>query len=444
MMNNTWLFRASSALTDHFPGAGARFLDALVNASAGNERLHSREMARARATLARAKGFDRILVVADLNIGDAIMLQSFVSALRDFLPAAQIDYAVSGLARDLVNGPDVSTLFPIYRGSGVHADGDIDGVRHLTEARHYDLVFNLCPFFPDHAIAPPGTPVVGWTALGTLLIRALRDPDAPAHVTARTHQLVHTLMEPILPVMRDRPFRGVSVTLSKRAAREAIDLVRAVNPDHRPLVLMNPDASSQFTRLPDAHLAALLRGLLDLPATVVLGAGHTFPGIEARLIGMLPPRERRRVHVLPASTPLDTYTAVVDAADVYLTGDTGPLHIAAARKLPLQGTQGFRNRTRVVSVFGATPARLYGYASGHPGFLPANQDAPSHVHVADSPCRNLTCINKTAKSCGAVRCFQQLDVEAVLADVARGLVPARSGAEANTGAAGRDTVPQNP
>jgi hypothetical protein len=202
--------------------------------------------------------------------------------------------------------------------------------------------------------------------------------------------------------------------------------VDTLDADGRPIVLMNPDASSRFTRLPHETQAELLRGLLRLPCVVVLGAGHTQPGIEGRLIGALPPRRRKDVRVLPASTSIDTYAAVVDAADVFLTGDTGPLHIAAARKQARLGTNGFRNRTAVVSVFGATPARLYGYASNRRGFLPANQQAPSYAHSGDSPCRNLTCINKTVKTCSTVRCFHQLDVRAVLADVAHIVTRAQS------------------
>jgi ADP-heptose:LPS heptosyltransferase len=418
-MSLTWLFRASSALTDRFPQAGAQFLDMIVNASAGNALLQARELARAQATLARVRRFQRLLVVADLNIGDAVMLQSFVAALRDFLPDAEIDYAVSHLARDLVDGRDTTTLYPVFRGTGVPGSRDAGAVREITDAHRYDVVFNLCPFFPDDAIAPPGTPVVRWTALAALLVRALRQPFAIAHVTAQVHAYVHALFEPLMAPARDRPFTGVSVTLSPEASAGASAFVDTLHADGRPIVLMNPDASSRFTRLPHSTQTELLRGLLRMPCVVVLGAGHTQPGIEGRLIGALPPRKRKEVRVLPASTPLDTYAAVVDAADVFLTGDTGPLHVAAAHKQARLGTNGFRNRTAVISVFGATPARLYGYASSRRGFLPANQQAPSYVHSADSPCRNLTCINKTVKTCRDVRCFQQLDVQAVLFDVAR-------------------------
>jgi hypothetical protein len=59
---------------------------------------------------------------------------------------------------------------------------------------------------------------------------------------------------------------------------------------------------------------------------------------------------------------------------------------------------------------------MSGYDSFQPGFLPANQDAPSWCYQAGSPCRNITCLNKYFKTCRTVRCFEHVDI-AHLADV---------------------------
>jgi len=102
---------------------------------------------------------------------------------------------------------------------------------------------------------------------------------------------------------------------------------------------------------------------------------------------------------------------------VFISGDTGPLHIAAARKVSPTGRHPVRNRTAVLSFFGATPARLSGYDSSQPGFLAANQDAPSWTFVSRSPCRNITCLDKLYKTCRVVRCFEGLDLEGMVAKV---------------------------
>jgi hypothetical protein len=50
-------------------------------------------------------------------------------------------------------------------------------------------------------------------------------------------------------------------------------------------------------------------------------------------------------------------------------------------------------------------------------FPPANQDVLSRTYVSQSPCRNITCVNKMAKTCQKVRCFEVLDVDSIYRDV---------------------------
>ena len=80
-----------------------------------------------------------------------------------------------------------------------------------------------------------------------------------------------------------------------------------------------------------------------------------------------------------------------------------------ARNVPMDGNRALccstrRNKTSVVSIFGATDSRTYGYDSHLRSHIPANQDAPSKVFLSKAPCRNITCINKWGKSCRIIRC----------------------------------------
>ena len=121
--------------------------------------------------------------------------------------------------------------------------------------------------------------------------------------------------------------------------------------------------------------------------------------------------------MVPTSLSIDGYCALIDFTDVFISGDTGPLHMAAARKMSKSGNFKFKNKTFVISIFGATPARMSGYDSKNPLFPPANQDAQSRTYVSESPCRNITCVNKMAKTCQVVRCFEVLDIENIVVDI---------------------------
>jgi ADP-heptose:LPS heptosyltransferase len=410
------LFRATSALTDRFPRTGALLLDAVVGASVGNPMLLSALLARARRQIARCGRLQRVLVVGDMNIGDAVILQAAVAGLRDYLPDADVDYVIARIAQPLVDGnPEISGILPIY--TRPHpVPGDRSALEDIIRHGAYDLVLSFCPFFHDDTFSTGGVPLVDFGALASWLIHRERR-GRRCHVVFGTYRFIHALLGPTTAPPRDLPFQGVTVTL----ADEAVEAARAILPDEamddaRGVVFCNPDASSIYTRIPFAVQLAMLRRLTRIPVDVLLGAGHSAPGIERRLMGELTAEEQMRVRIVPATLPLDGYAALVDRADVFISADTGPLHIAAARKVSRSGRHEFRNRTVVLSLFGATPARVYGYDSTRPDFFPANQDAPSFSYVAVSPCRNLTCLNKAAKACRRVRCFEEFDAEVALRD----------------------------
>jgi len=146
-----------------------------------------------------------------------------------------------------------------------------------------------------------------------------------------------------------------------------------------------------------------------------------------RLVAAMPERVRGSLRIIPPELDLAAYVALIDYADVFVTGDTGPMHLAAARRHAASGGHRFRNRTAVLSLFGATVPRMSGYDSARPGYLPANQDAPSWCYVAPSRCRNITCLNKYFKTCRAVRCFEGVDVAGLADLVASHLRSVRSG-----------------
>jgi hypothetical protein len=59
-----------------------------------------------------------------------------------------------------------------------------------------------------------------------------------------------------------------------------------------------------------------------------------------------------------------TTAALLDQADLLLTGDTGVMHLALAKKKIAQGGIGIallRNKPRVVALFGGTNPGFYGY-----------------------------------------------------------------------------------
>jgi heptosyltransferase II len=414
------LFGLSSRLTDRLPEGGARLLDATVIPILTSPELERRFTAYNEEALHRAGNPRRILVLSDIHLGDAVLCQSMVTALRDFFPEAEIHYVVSRAAACLVAGNrEITKLHAPYTGGPVPSDSDMHAVRQICREGSFDLTVNACPFFTRGRPLPHQMPVLDFSRHAPYLLRNEQHPSEPNHLLYQAQVFLHrTLGRRFHPVRTERP-RGVRLVLSEEARRDATAFLQSPSwPVRGPLVLLNPDTASPFTRPPFSFMARLMERLTSYPARLLIGEGHTDRGVGRRLIQLLPSTARSRVRLVPTTMKAETYAALTDLVDVFVSGDTGPLHWAAARKETASGRPFHRNRTFVVSLFGATPARMSGYDSSQAGFLPAWQDVPSVTFVSGPPCRNITCLNKLYKTCRAPRCFEGLEADLVFETIA--------------------------
>ena len=414
-------FKISNVLTNLFPHAGAWLLNMTVSNLLGNEYLLKVNFYKAINRLEKINNFKKILVVGDLNIGDAINLQASIAALRDFFPNSGIDYMISRTAGDLIEGnPEISTLLPIFSGTPTPKKNDFNGIHYFIISNSYDVIFNFCPLFKEEVFFPYENRLISFYPLAATLIHNENDPYTINNIAYQTYQFVNTLFSSRFIPVREQNFRGVNVFLSDRAINQANIFLEKHNlhPGDS-LVLYNPDTSSKFTRVLLSYQISIIKNLVKSRQVkhILLGGGHSQKNIESEILTAIPYPQRKKIIIVPASFPLYAYAALIDLCDIYITGDTGPLLIAAARKFSHSKNHKFRNRTAIFSIFGATPARIYGYDSNRKGFFPANQDAPSRVYISESPCRNITCINKANKTCKTVRCFEFLDTKQIVSDV---------------------------
>ena len=148
------LFGAFSMVTDISPKFGAAGLNYLSRHTMGSDRAIGRDAIRIRKQLSARKSFDRFLVIADLNIGDAVTIKSSIHALRDFFPEARIDYAVSRYAMPLVvDDSEISRLLPIFANTPYPSDAEVRRLKRVTKYNHYDVILSFCPYFSRRHVA---------------------------------------------------------------------------------------------------------------------------------------------------------------------------------------------------------------------------------------------------------------------------------------------------
>ncbi len=402
------LFGLTSSLTDRFPRFGAGLLDATLRPLVTHPWLETAFRRRNLAVLDRVGEPRRVVVLSDIHLGDAVMLQGLVIAVREFFPGAEIHYVVSRKARPFVAGhPDITWLWPVYSGAMLPTRGDFEAVRDVIASTHCDLVVNASPFFVPGRPLPKATPVLDFLTHAPRLVRNESHPTEPNHFLFQSHRFLTDLFVERQSGGRPADPKGARIFLDDEAVDEADRFIESLGADASdPRVLVNPDGASPCTRPPETVMSAVVRRLVEGGAFVLVGEGHTDAGVGIRIRDRLPAIFLGRTGIVPASMRAPAYAALLDRMDLFVSGDTGPLHWGAARKVSRTGRRLFSNRTAVFSLFGATPPRMSGYDSLQAGFLPAWQDAPSRAFVSHAPCLNITCLNKLHKSCRYLRCFE--------------------------------------
>jgi len=142
--------------------------------------------------------------------------------------------------------------------------------------------------------------------------------------------------------------RGLDLVGAIGLTTSARDLVLAVPDDQRarvadllaargvagrrPLVVVHPGCSMPARTYPWEQYAAVADLLVErLGATVIL----TGTADEAALVARVRGRMRREALALAGTLPFAAFCALVKAADLTITNNTGPMHVAAAVKTPV-------------------------------------------------------------------------------------------------------------
>ncbi len=361
-----------------------------------------------------------------MNIGDAIICSSGVIALRKIFPRAEIDYVIKKSTKNLLEGnPDISNLYPIFVGSPYPTGNDLSELVNLSGSKKYDLIINFSPMINDKIFGDKK--VINYSLMAAEIVRNEKIKNSVNNISYQAYHFIMNLFRDLLPAGYNDHFEGPSVYIPDKAIENAEKFLLSHRiSDEVPIILFNPDAAAKFTRIPFDIQFELLKKLAELHCIILLGAGHVEKNIEQRLVQYIQHEAIEKIIIVPDSFNLDDYAALIDLSDIFITGDTGPLHLAAARKYSSSDGNSLRNRTAVFSVFGGTPPHIYGFDSKTPGFFSANQEVPSRVFISKSPCRNITCINKLAKTCSEVRCFQELDIDEIILETANHLIAAQT------------------
>lgn len=377
-----------------------------------------------RAEQRKLRGLSRpkkILVVPDINIGDALLLQSFIQKIKDCFPDSQIHYIYQYKAHPLIkNNPYIENQYPLFKGKGIPASSDTAHLLHLLKSVDYDIIFNICPYFSPKLFRSAGRRALHSIRLMAEIIKSYAEKDNTAHLAHRAGEYAADLAEKISGKkcsQRAGSHYQTYFFADEEVIQKTEKAIRMLHVDtKKTTILFNPDSASLYTFIPFALQLDLLEGILSLETVeqLLINCGRTFKHIEKSILNSLPEKLKEKIIIIPENIPIDVYAALSDHAKMFISGDTGPMHIAAAHKILLESPGYFNNATALVGIFGGTSSKIYGYDSFSDSHLSPSQNAPAKVFEGRPSCKNLTCIDKIYKKCKQIRCFEGVNCSEIL------------------------------
>jgi lipopolysaccharide heptosyltransferase II len=345
-----------------------------------------------------------ILVLRLERVGDLLMTLGAIGAVRALAPGARLDLVVGSwnapLAR-LIPGVDrIETIDASWLARGASSDG---APRLLSRAwqwrsRRYDLAINLEGDIRSNVLVGLSNAVrrVGFDMAGggpMLTDRVRFDPAV--HTRANALHLVERAfgrdadsLDAEIPDVT----HGTTLAIPAEARARAAALLENVGSTRTPTVALHASGGRAVKQWHLPRFADVARRLIaQRGARIVLTGADPDRAMVDAVKAALDPAS---VIDISGRADLVELAAVLDAADLLVTGDTGPMHLAAAVGTP------------VVAVFGPSDPNRWGPVSDRARIVRA--------HLPCSPCNR---IRRPPEECqGRVpSCLDGITVDAVYA-----------------------------
>lgn len=304
------------------------------------------------------KTSERILIRGVNWIGDAVITLPAIRAIRRAIPDTQISLLVKPWVAEIFKGcPDVDEIIPYdeqYKG----VTGKLKLVRTLRQKK-FDKAILLQNAFDAALIAwLAGIPErIGYQRdyRGCLLTKCI-----PLKSNAGKHQVYYYL--DLLEEAGIKPVTaGPYIYLSDEERENARALLNSspITPHPSPLIGINPGATyGSAKRWPAEHFAELIRKIInELDGRVLIFGSPAEVEIADEIVKQLGTQNSElKTHILnmTGKTSLRELAALISECDVFITNDSGPMHIAAALHVP------------TVALFGSTDSSATGpFGDGH-------------------------------------------------------------------------------
>ncbi len=271
-------------------------------------------------------------------IGDAVLSLPALSALKASQPGVEVWVVARDWVKDLF-----SSGTPADGVIGLPGDSSLSGMKEAArrlKAERFDAGLLLTNSFGSALTFALARIPERWgyarDGRGLLLTKRVRldEAAAPVHQAEYYLRLVRGLGFKTPP----SPVR-IALTAEEKKAGLAVLKESGVKADKRqPVVLINPGASyGPAKRWPAQRFARLAALLQEKRSAQVVITGASQEADLAREIASL---MKRKPVLLAGKTPLRGFLGVLSQARLFITNDSGPMHMANALGVPVIGIFG--------------------------------------------------------------------------------------------------------
>ncbi len=304
-------------------------------------------------------------------LGDLVMATPVLEDLRKRFPTAKITaMCQAGIAPLLKNDPNINEVYSYKRPSGWIRRSQHGVIIQAIRHGEYDLGILLTNSFSSAWWLWRGRVKKRLGYAGHMRSWLLTKPE-PLPPKIKTQHLVTTykmLLEPLgIPLSAADPQIYLTDTEKKSAKDLLVD--HGIPVGTAKILGINPGAAYGSAKcwLPESFVSLTQKMLLHKDLYVVYFGDQAGASLVNAICSQLP---NERVINLAGKTSLRELVALIGCCSYFLTNDSGPMHVAAALKVPL------------LALFGSTDDTRTG---------PYKNGKVIHKHVACSPCYKRVC-----------------------------------------------------
>jgi ADP-heptose:LPS heptosyltransferase len=295
----------------------------------------------------RWRAAHNVLLVRLDNLGDVLLTTPAFHAVRSALPEARLTLLASTI------GAQAALLNPDLDDAIVYAAPWMDPWRTLPQdsereqrmiaqiqARHFDAAIIFTSFRES------SLPAAYLCYLAGIPLRLAASTDGPGSLLTTRHkygdEIIHEV-EHNLDLVRvlgmDTDERDLVLRVpndAREAMRTRLSDLSIIQDATHPLVVVHPGCTMPARTYPWEMYVEVINLLVErLGASVIVTGMNDERELVERVLAHVEERNRPTVYPMAGVLPFPEFCALLQRADLTITNNTGPMHIAAAVKTPV-------------------------------------------------------------------------------------------------------------